>query len=159
MEEVDVQVSAPKRVWSWVGKPRPKLKRFAAHAVTAAVSSAITAAIVFPVGAGWGVVKTYQLVQDHGTWAAEQLQHASLQVRVAANTPNTLSYYMWGSGFSSKNWDAAMEEAGYAVVNVQEGEDGPVVPDKGDLIYVARGQWPGDPPDGTKTPVPPRGKK
>jgi hypothetical protein len=126
---------------------RPLIIGSLTHVAAVIVGIALGAALAFPLGASWGVYKLYNLVSANGEQISAVMMDAAFRVKVASDVPDVLSYHVWGSGFSAKNWDEVMKEAGVRMVKVKPGEEEQIPPVPEAVTAVATRLNPGDPPD------------
>ncbi len=128
------------------------------HVAAVIVGIALGAALAFPLGASWGVYKLYNLVSANGEQISAVMMDAAFRVKVASDVPDVLSYHVWGSGFSAKDWDAVMKEAGVRMVKVKPGEEDQIPPAPEVVSAVATRLNPGDPPDDDGAALKPKPK-
>jgi hypothetical protein len=132
------------------------------HVAALAAGLVLGAVLAFPLGASWGVYKIYNFVSTNGEQISAVMMDAAFRVKVASDVPDVLSYHVWGSGFSAKNWDEVMKEAGVRMVHVKPGEENQIPPVPESVAAVATRLNPGDPPDDApaiKPKSPPKAKR
>lgn len=128
------------------------------HVAALAAGLALGAVLAFPLGASWGVYKLYGLVSANGEQISAVMMDMAFRVKVASDVPDVLSYHVWGSGFSAKNWDEVMKEAGVRMVHVKPGEEGQIPPVPEAVTAVATRLDPGDPPGEDAPAIKPKSK-
>ena len=117
------------------------------HGAAVLAGLALGAVLAFPLGASWGVYKIYGFVSANGEQISATMMDMAFRVKVASGVPDVLSYHVWGSGFSAKNWDDVMKEAGVRMVKVKPGEEDQIPPVPEAVTAVATRLNPGDPPN------------